>query len=487
MRRPLSYFQFLPWLMTATLLACEPAEPESDPTHTDTAERQSAEVITGEVAARCSAADTIDYNKELVITGTRVGGDSCRTRGIGCAAGDELTAKNRWNFIHLMRQAAGGDSISDKELSKFILTWLNSFLDDSLVNGRRLEKRTGIWDKVIKPWQAASAGCGTTAVDLGCTLNFNNVPLRLRGIVNRLDLRGNEKNIYGGGLAGEGRFVFGFVDGAGMELEASVILEYELPASSREDLKRWALDWHALGAAGLSLSDYRRQLQKITDRFTSSGVLRNPFSRNNGTALRRVRSNELAFAPPPPPAALAKQEFREFALCNDLDPACAAPSSGQLLRRVLTAQTPDSSYQNDAPAELDAWVAAQSEQIRAESHSVPVKFLAGAAAIVPGSSSFVWNPIRDSDVRRLFALSTCTGCHFRETLMGISSAQTGFHIHPVNAERSPFLSGEINVSLPLSVRVKYDEVLRRRCELSYLVESKVTPLQPLTKASGRPH
>ena len=63
-------------------------------------------------------------------------------------------------------------------------------------------------------------------------IDLTRAPLRLLAIVNRMDLRDLSK-----GSAGEGRFVFGVLDGNGNPLEFTLILEYRLPGTTDADVK----------------------------------------------------------------------------------------------------------------------------------------------------------------------------------------------------------------------------------------------------------
>lgn len=483
MHRTLSFFRLIPWLITTTLLACAPAEPEAEPAIAETGERQSAEVIDAATLKQCpSRATNIKYERELVITDAPTLSSKCRTKGIDCTDPKQAL---KWNFMYLMRQAAGGAALSDEQVSDFILNWLYSYTDSPTVNGQKLENRSAMLTQVINPWRRAS-GCSTDR-SIACTLRAEHAPLRLHAIINRMDTRKGNSVYYGDGLAGEGRMVFGFVDALGSPLKASVILEYNLPAIDDHDVATWARRWHALYSLDPMNSEYGDKLLEITELFAGSGVDKSQ-SMNNGSALGRLRSSEIAFADPA--AATKYHEFREFQLgCPASNPICPLKRTGLQLQPVPTAQTPHNKYLDPAskfPAELLKFVEKNTPSILTETHTVPTEYLAGAAQTLPGAFAIQWYFIpTQNKARRLFALSTCNGCHFKETQADIAIPPTGFMIDPKSGKLDRFLTDEITVEVPLETTVKYNERLRRECEFSYLLDGNTS--RTLTNGSGRPH
>jgi len=485
MRRSLSFLQLLPWLITTSLLGCGPAEMETE-AETDpvvTAARQQPEVISSTMEDMyCDPKKrNIRYDRELVITDVTTLSDPCRTRGVGCMkAGQAL----KWNFMYLMRQAAGGSGLTELQVSDFILNWLYSYVDSPVVNGQKLENRSGFLTEIINPWRTRS-GCSTDRTK-SCELKPEYAPLRLQSILNRMDARKGNVAYYGDGLAGEGRMIFAFVNAAGMTQKASLILEYNLPAIDRLDVDRWATRWHSLGALDPMMASYGDKLQEITDLFAGSGVDRSS-SVNKGSALVRLRSSEIAFADP---AVSPKfHEFREFQLrCKASDAACLLSRTGMQLMPVPTAQTPHIDYQSDMKKqkELLEFVNKNTSAVLAETHMVPEKFLAGASQILPGAFAFQWYFVpTNKQTRRLFALSTCNGCHFKETQANVAVPPTGFMVNPTNGMLDKFMTDKITVDVPFEIKAYYNEKQRRECEFQYLLEQPGKP--PLTNGSGRPH
>jgi hypothetical protein len=144
---------------------------------------------------------------------------------------------------------------------------------------------------------ARTAISASSAPEVGGKLDLTKAPLRLLAIGNRLDLRN-----LAAGKAGEGRFVFGVLDG-GTPRQFTVILEYNLPGSTQADVASWAARWHALGTLGIGTPAYNAALQKITDAFAGPNLIP---TRPNGSSISQVRSNEIALSSP--------WELREFGL-----------------------------------------------------------------------------------------------------------------------------------------------------------------------------
>src|SRR5262249_55057279 len=131
--------------------------------------------------------------------------------------------------------------------------------------------------------------------------------------VNRFDLRDLSQ-----GDAGEGRFVFAFNDSGGFfPLQATMILEYKLPAATDAEVLGWAQSFHALGALQFS-EQYNAALQAITERFAGRGA--RPGA-TNGSAIHSVRTNEIDFG------ANFVWELREFSLAADTGRLVPAPLS----------------------------------------------------------------------------------------------------------------------------------------------------------------
>lgn len=339
---------------------------------------------------------TVNADAELMIRNLAVVEDPLRTNWTGSLTNPSDGA---WHFGRLMTTMAGAN---DPEL--FVRNWLAQWDSPRLVNGLNVNPRP-MNAIVTQPWLAASGG---TRLDL------TRAPFRLLAIVNRMDLRNLSR-----GSAGEGRFVFGVLGAGGSQLQFTVILEFNLPATTQADVDRWAADWHALGTLPVGSPAYNTALEAITRRF--AGPNASP-SRPNGSAINQVRSNEIALSAP--------WEMREFNL----------NAAGQLVQ-VPVAQTTDLPL-NNSPA-LAQFINTNTAALLTDTHVVPATFngapfLAGSALTNPGH---FWNApgITNPDARFHFSVNTCNGCHAGDT-------NTGFlHVFPRGqgqvAQLSGFLTG----------------------------------------------
>jgi len=359
---------------------------------------------------------TIDRSAELAITALSVVEDPVRTAPGGA-----------WHFGTLMRAMAG-----DQDPSAMVRQWLKTWTTAQTINGLTVPARMQMVTKVLGPWEEKSGGASRP-------LDFSKAPFRLLAIMNRMDLR------QPGVQAGEGRFVFGVLDGAGAPLQFTVILEYALPGGSPEAIQAWARDWHELGQLGLSHPNYKAKLQALTDRFAKSGVMTGrPF----GNALNQIRTNEVDLAEP--------WEMREF----NLTTTGLQPATVKL--------TPDFGFDNTNT--LGDFLRANQADILAERHVVPASFanqrFLGAAAKVP--EDFFWRaPGVGSEVRHKFSLNTCSGCHAGET------ATEFVHIAPRQAGQaaalSAFLRGGTVVDPVTQTSRTFNDLGRRSEDLASLV------------------
>lgn len=338
------------------------------------------------IAAACAI--TVSKPNELMIRHLAVVEDSIRTKWTGA-----LTNANdgAWHFGRLMTEMAGAN-----DPTVFVRSWLSQWAAARTVNGQPVPARTAI-ASVIRNWPKTPTG----------TLDLRKPPMRLLAIVNRFDLRSP-------GNAGEGRFVFGVLDGAGNPLQFTIILEYKLPAADPAAVKQWATDWHSLGALAIGSDAYRTKLAAITGKFSKRGAFA---GRPNGSAISQVRTNEIALASP--------WELREFRLT----------STGQL-RMAPSAMTPANGL--DRGTVLADFIRANATAINAQTHTVPLSFQSKPflAARVTNNIDFWTAPgITDSTLRHRFSINTCNGCH------GAESSTTFLHVFPRAAGQAAQLSG----------------------------------------------
>lgn len=375
------------------------------------------------LVAESSGVCSVNTSRELMIRNVSVVDDPVRT------VFDPSSSDPRngvWTFKHLMESMAP----SPEQAPAMVEAMLTTFTVDTTINGFSVASRPGVQPSILNAWPRTTDG----ALDLA------QAPLRLQAIVNRFDLRD-----LAAGDAGEGRFVFAF-EQDGFPLEATLILEYKLPASSEADVLGWASAFHALGALQFG-EEYNDALQLITEGFAGQGA--RPGS-PNGSAINAVRTNEIAFG--------GVWELREFTL---------SPATG-LLEPATVKLTPDLSF-NRSQALVD-YVVANLEPILIEKHVVP-DILDGQA--FQGGAIFndltTWfAPGVDPEARHLFALNTCNGCH------SLDETGTSFlHISPRfpgdQASLSGFLTGT-TISDPETGDTRtFNDLGRRNADLRAIV------------------
>lgn len=402
----------------------------------------------------------VDPARSLVITDLKVVEDPARTFNPCTNTG---TPMGVWTFGHLMREMAN-QPLTGINPSTFARQWLDKWMNDqTTANGWTAEKRQQIKALVIDPWEAVSGGPGAP-------LDLSKAPFRLLAIVNRVDLRSN--SAYGGGNAGEARFVFGVMDrrATGVdpytgkpirgcsETQFTVIIEYGIDRRGCA-IRDWGRQWYNLRNHTLGSAAYNAALQNITDQFTRANAAP---GKPNGSALNQLRTNEIAIANPPPDNTWQMREFR-------------LPAPNGHLQEVNVALTPDESLRNtDLTAQ---YVNADTPNILTQSHSVPLFFMGqkflGNESNVPFGTFWSDGPnilIANRQARHLFSLNTCSACHAGET-------NTIFtHIKPAPfgtpAALSGFMTG-ITVNDPAdgAPTRTFNEFRRRSLDLDKLVHS----------------
>lgn len=335
-------------------------------------------------------------------------------------AGD---AQKVWSFGYLMTHLANQPRTHISPAA-FARNWLETWRYDQVVNGWTSPARTSV-DNIIQQWEEASGGS---------VLDMDKAPFKLLAIVNRIDLA--ENTVYGGGGAGEGRFIFAWVDKNCRVRPFTVIFEYGIPANGCTGLKHWASRWKALDTMAPGSSAFNAHLQGITESFVRANTVP---SKPNGSALNQLRTNENALA--------RLWQLREFRL----------PAGDGYLYQSTVAQTPDNSLNNASL--LGSYASANQTAILQERHDVPNIFLGqrfeGAHSDVP-SVAFHWRvPGVSNNVRHKFSLNTCNGCHAGETATSFT------HIDPQTGGLSRFLAGG-TVNDPVSGTPRHFNDLARR-------------------------
>ncbi len=426
----------------------------------------------------------VDPAKSLVITNIKVVENPARTFNPCTNTGTPMGA---WTFGRLMTEMAN-QPLTGIQPSAFVRQWLDKWMaDQTTANGWTAAKRQKIKQLVIDPWEAASGGPGMP-------LNLSKAPFRLLAIVNRVDLR-SAGSAYGGGNAGEGRFVYGVMDmrptggidpytgqptPACSPTQFTVIIEYGIDRKGCFAIQNWGQQWYNLKFHALGSPSYNAALQAITDQFTKANVA--PLKPNR-SALNQLRTNEIAIANAAPDQFWQLREFR-------------LPQGNGHLFEANAKQTPHETLRN---TDLTAnYVNANTAAILNGTYVVPdfwlgQKFLTNASDVPggpPPPATVFWNDgptvaILNRPARHEFSLGTCNSCHHSET-------NTAFtHIKPAPfgtpAGLSGFMTGII-VSDPADgapVR-NFNEFKRRAIDLDKLVHTPCF-LHMLNKAVAQVH
>jgi hypothetical protein len=351
----------------------------------------------------------------------------------------------KWTFNYLMTQMVGGSGVPP---TAFVKAWLSRWLVPQTVNGWSVPARPNV-QQIINAWPKLPNG----------ELNLQRAPFRLIAIVNRVDLRGN--SVYGGGNAGEGRFVFELMNAQCQPQRFTAILEYGVPLSGCPVVRAYGKAWYDLGGLVLGSPAYNTSLEKITDRFTAANAApRKP----NGSALNQLRTNEIVLSFP--------WELREFTIAN----------ASHLLEQATVKQTPELNSNNNTKRLAD-FINPNAAAILNNSYTVPLLFqgthFLGGAAPIPTSALF-WDAapphpsvqITTANTRFGFSLNTCSGCHAGET------ATTFQHLSTfIPGGISRFLTGE-TVADPagektggLPTQRAFDDLARRAADLDALVNT----------------
>ncbi len=310
-------------------------------------------------------------------------------------------AGSHWSFgflMGIMSGASAGDPAFETKASNFIKSWLNQWTAVTSVaaNGAFVGPRPIMNNLVLNPWPKMPNG----------DLDLAKAPFRLLAIVDRIDLRdGDGTPPSPATFAGEGRFVFGVLDPNGFPLQFTVILEYLQPLVANAEGKSmtvndWAKAWLNLSALPVSDPAFNAKLQAVTDLY---GATSYP-SLTAGSAIRQVRTNEIALSSP--------WELREFHL--QIPSAGAAP----FLQEANVKLTPQITW--DRTADLRNWITANADKINANppTHVIgatiapndPRPFVGGTAPTQPFFQWMIGQGI-DETTRRNFSANTCNGCH----------------------------------------------------------------------------
>lgn len=377
--------------------------------------------------------------KPAAATTTKGGTDAGATPDTGAtpdsgADGGANPDQGVWTFGHLMRNIAPSEAQAAAMTENLFDNWLTN----QTVNTFTVVARPAIQQLLLDIWPRTASGA----------LDLDQAPLRLQAIVSRVDLRN-----LSAGSAGEGRFVFGVNDGNGFPQQFTVILEYNLPATTAKDVTTWANLWHSLSSHPFPSPQYNAALEAITNRFSD----RNASPKSvNGSALLTLRTNEIALS------GGFQWELREFVL---------SPTT-KFLEETTVKETPDLSFNETST--FAAFVNANATAIEAEvpganDNTVPLSF--EGAPFLAGSvfnNLVEWGApgITSENARFHASLNTCNGCHGPETNTTFLMITPRFP--GTQATLSPFLTGTTVVG-QTGVSQTLNDLARRQADLTSLV------------------
>jgi len=372
---------------------------------------------------------SVRSRKELEIRDLSVVEDPVRT-GPGGA----------WSFQHLMENIAPSADQAPAMVEAFLSTWLTN----QNVGAFTVAARPTMQDAILGPFPRTASGA----------LDLSRAPFRLLAIANRIDLQS-----VASGSAGEGRFAFGIIDSFGDPLPMTLIVEYNIPASSAQDVIDLANAWHGLSNLAFPSEAYNVALQAVTDRFTARNAAP---GRINGSALGQMRTNDFF--------ALGEWEFREFHL---------SAATG-LLQPVPVALTPDESL--NGTTRLADYLNANVPAILDVTHVVPETFEGQpfqAGSMI--TDFFTWSaPGVDPEVRAKFAQNTCNGCHTTPLETNTFVFQLQPRSQGQESTLSPFLLGTQVLDPFANVIRNFNELARRGRVLHDLIcpDEHLPPLPP---------
>ncbi|MBR1220122.1 hypothetical protein JQ557_19105 [Bradyrhizobium sp. U87765 SZCCT0131] len=381
----------------------------------------------------------IDIGRELMITDLSVVNDARASGSTGA-----------WSFGTLITRLAAG-----RQAGAAVKAWLATWDSAGVVNGFALPARAAVHARLVAPWMAMD---GATSF-ASWTPDLAHAPFRLLAIVYRPDLGIVSRD---GAIAnaGEARLVFTALDLAEVAdpdrappLPFTLIFEYALPATDRDQVKAWAERWHGLGRLPHGEA-YNAALQAITDAFDGRAA----------PATVRLRTNDGLSQP---------WQLREYH---------RAPDSGLLVNAPVS-NTPHLSL-TAAPDALSAFVNDN------RGHDLPGGFLGGNADIPDPAFRWPAMAIANNVLRHNFAMLTCNGCHAAETGRKADEtdpAHAGFrHIggrmKQEQATLSEFLTGN-----PATVPDPTGK-LQTFCDLKMRQKAMFEALNPLpASAAAAPH
>jgi hypothetical protein len=353
-----------------------------------------------------------------------------------------------WSFGTLMTEIAN-QPVTGIEPRKLVEGWLDE------VKGAFKTTTLATWDQLS-----------------GSKRTMDTLPFRLLAIINRIDLRRNL--VLGGTGAGELRFIYGLHSADGTPANVTVIFEFAVKRTTFNEIRAWGRQWYQLRLIDITKPDYCVALQQITDQYTLRGADSDSPPNRSALAQLRVSIDEGR-----------NWRFAEFKVDER--------NTGRLIQ-VTAKQTPELSL--NGTETINRFLAAYQTEILGNRHDTPVlfegqEFLATNSNLSSGRPpDFFWNGVKLPadllEVRHLFSLNTCSGCHARET--DTDFFHVGNRKKGVPAPLSKFLTGnevadpagQKGEGTPATEKVRrFDDLKLRALDLQRLVE--IGPNYELTR------
>jgi len=197
------------------------------------------------------------------------------------------TGNGPWTFAHLISNVGPAELTPSDFVDAFFQAWMDAtfssqtdFLNiDGAANpsAAAAAGRTNAIRAYYETWPRFGSG----------KLDLTRAPLRLLGIMNRLDIQGADADEV------QGRFVFNMISPDGHPVHGFLIMEYSLPQfgpnGEPQTVEWWANEWHKLSSMPLGSREYLQHLESVTRRFSDRGVMP---ERPNGSALIQFRISE---------------------------------------------------------------------------------------------------------------------------------------------------------------------------------------------------
>lgn len=417
----------------------------------------------------------VDRDRSLMIRDLRVIEDPRLTVNPCDRASDENMNKI-WGFGHLMQEMAKQSGVSTQE---FVESWLATWSKDQAIHSKEgflldeISDHTGraLQRKVIRKWRKRSGGKH---------LDLRIAPFRLLAIVYRPDL-GTRSPLLAPSKNNPGqlRFVFGMMDTKDLNrdgdthdffetcrsIEASVILEYEIPALGCERTKSWANEMIHLSHLPLGSKEYNANLARLSHFVVRSGAAP---EKPNGSAIGQIRTNEIGLS-----TAWQMREFhidQDSGLLKQTTVADTFRHHGRLFSKTRNTPHPASLrgshiMRDEIEENMSMILDGRYTMPEVSAHGQPL--LSGGVTLLGPFGRYDDHKLRTPDQRQArfnIGVNTCDGCHTAET------GTLFYHIFPnrpgkptrfsAYLQNSPHKTTHLNAQLKLE-RHEFDETKTR--------------------------